>query len=127
MNKRVINQIIRFGLVGGTAFFIDYGILIIMVSIFKINYLIANCISFSVSVVINYILNDLFVFKMEKGRKSFQVFLIISILGLGINQIIMWIMVDKIYIYYILSKIVATFIVMCWNFIMRKMLLEVKM
>lgn len=124
MNKILIKQVIRFGFVGGTAFIVDYGILFLLTSVVKINYLAASCISFSVSVIVNYILSNLFVFKMKKEKHTLLVFLIISIFGLGINQIIMWGMTEKLNVYYMMSKIGATFIVMCWNFIMRKIFLE---
>lgn len=127
MDKILIKQVVKFIFVGGTAFVVDYGILFLLTSTLKMNYLVASCISFSVSVIINYILSNLFVFKMKKEKKTFLLFLVISILGLGINQIIMWGMTEKLNVYYMISKIGATFIVMCWNFIMRKILLEDRM
>jgi len=36
----------------------------------------------------------------------------------------MYIMVDKMYIYYMFSKLFSTFIVMIWNFITRKIFIE---
>jgi putative flippase GtrA len=59
-------------------------------------------------------------------KKEFIVFLILSIVGLLINQAMMWIMVDKLLIYYMISKIIVTGIVMIWNFISRKIFLEKK-
>ena len=59
-------------------------------------------------------------------KREFIVFLILSIVGLIINQIIMWISVDKLNIFYMISKIFATFIVMVWNFVSRKVFLEKK-
>ena len=53
-----------------------------------------------------------------------MVFIILSIVGLGINQLIMWICVDKLGIFYMISKIGATAIVMVYNFITRKIFLE---
>ena len=54
--KKLISQIIKFDVVGGTAFFIDYGIMVILTEFFGINYLISSGISFTVSVIFNYIL-----------------------------------------------------------------------
>lgn len=58
--------------------------------------------------------------------KEFIIFVILSMVGLLINQIIMWFTVEKASIYYMLGKIIATAIVMVYNFITRKIFLEDK-
>lgn len=127
--KKLIMQIIKFGMVGGLCFLIDYGVMIFLTEVFNINYLISSGISFTVSVIVNYILSMRFVFETEKddsAMKKFIIFVVLSVIGLIINQILMWILVDKIGIFYMISKIGATFIVMVYNFITRKLILEKK-
>lgn len=125
--KKIINQILKFGVVGGIAFVIDYGLLFILTEIFHIHYLLSGTISFSVSVIFNYVLSVLWVFDIKKKRdtkKEFVMFLVLSVIGLGVNQLIMWVLVDKMALYYMLAKIVATVVVMVYNFITRKIFLE---
>ena len=125
--KRLINQILKFGVVGGTAFLIDYGLLFVLTEFAGIHYLISGTISFAASVIYNYILSIVWVFDPvgERSRtKDMAVFLILSVIGLGINQAIMWILAEQAGVYYMLSKIVATAIVMVYNFITRKLFLE---
>lgn len=55
--KNLMRQIIRFAFVGGSAFVIDYGVMIFLTELIGINYLISSGISFSVSVIYNYILS----------------------------------------------------------------------
>lgn len=127
--RKLIEQIIKFGIVGALAFIIDYFALYILVEYFGVYYLVSSAISFTVSVVVNYLLSMKFVFKRRDdiGRqKEFIVFVSLSIMGLLINQFIMWISVDKLNIFYMISKIFATFIVMVWNFVSRKIFLEKK-
>ena len=127
--KKLIMQIIKFGMVGGLCFLIDYGVMIFLTEVFNINYLISSGISFTVSVIVNYILSMRFVFETEKddsAMKKFIIFVVLSVIGLIINQILMWILVDKLGIFYMISKIGATFIVMVYNFITRKLILEKK-
>lgn len=126
-NNSFLQQIIRFGFVGGTAFLIDYGIMILLTEVFGVDYLISSGISFSVSVIYNYIMSIFWVFNVDKEKSSvtnFVIFLALSIIGLGINQLIMWFIVEKVNISYMISKIVATAVVMVYNFVTRKIFLE---
>ncbi|WP_370760102.1 GtrA family protein [Faecalibacillus intestinalis] len=125
--KKLINQLLKFGLVGGIAFLIDYGLLFICTEWFGIYYFISSIISFSVSVIFNYIASVLWVFEVDQEKsktKNFIIFITLSIVGLGINQIIMYYGVEVLNLYYMLIKLIATFIVMVFNFITRKMFLE---
>ncbi len=126
--KNLFSQLIKFGLVGGIAFLIDYGIMVFLTEVFKIPSLISAAISFTVSVIFNYIASVKWVFDVDKEKnsktKELVVFILLSIVGLGINELIMWIMDKKFGIYYMISKIVATIVVMCYNFITRKLFLE---
>lgn len=125
--KKLGEQILKFGFVGGTAFLIDYGVLYLLTEFLGIHYLISSMLSFTASVIYNYILSISWVFETKKGRSKkheFLVFLVLSVIGLGINQAIMWLAVEQLHIYYMLSKIGATAIVMVYNFITRKMFLE---
>ena len=128
--KNLFSQLIKFGLVGGIAFLIDYGIMVFLTEVFKIPSLISAAISFTVSVIFNYISSVKWVFYVDKEKnsktKELVVFILLSIVGLGINELIMWIMDKEFGIYYMISKIVATAVVMCYNFITRKLFLEKK-
>ena len=65
----------------------------------------------------------------NKG-KQFVVFVILSLIGLGINQLIMWAGVAWLGQYmdraYMVVKIFATGVVMVYNFISRKIFIEKK-
>lgn len=125
--KKIINQLFKFGIVGGIAFVIDYGLLYLLTEKIGIYYLVSSLISFSVSVVFNYIASVLWVFDVDKEKskvRNFIYFIGLSIVGLGINELIMWGGVDKLHIYYMLVKLFATAVVMVFNFITRKMFLE---
>ena len=125
--QELIKQIFKFGIVGGIAFLIDFSVLYLCTDVFGIYYLISSVISFTVSVIFNYILSVKWVFNVNNdnsSRKNFMIFIILSVIGLLINELIMYIMVDKLKVYYMLSKIVSTVVVMIFNFITRKIILE---
>lgn len=124
--NKLLNQILKFGLVGGTAFVIDYVLLYFCTEFLHIHYLISSIISFTVSVIFNYILSIKWIFDVKKKQdvKDFVIFIILSVIGLGINSLIMYVIVEKFGVYYMFSKIVSTAVVMVYNFITRKIFVE---
>ena len=125
MNK-LVKQIFRFTLIGGIAFLIDSTILFILTDYVGVHYLISSMISFTVSVIFNYIMSILWVFDVNKKqtRRDIVIFFILSLIGLGINQLRMYISVDLMNIYYMISKVISTALVMVYNFITRKKFVE---
>lgn len=125
--KKLIQQVLKFGLVGGIAFFIDYIVLFACTEWLGIYYLISSFISFTVSTIFNYNASVRWVFHVDKSKskkKNFITFMTFSVIGLCINQLIMWLGVDMIHMYYMIVKIGATAIVMVFNFVTRKLFLE---
>ena len=129
MNNKLFAQIMKFGFVGGTSFLIDAGILYLLTEFGGVHYLISGAISFTASVIYNYILSIKWVFDAKEDVNKVQelaVFIGLSVIGLGLNQLFMWLFVDIFHIYYMLSKIIATAIVMVYNFVTRKIFIEKK-
>ena len=127
MKNKLFAQIMKFGIVGGIAFIIDYGVLIFCHEILKIPVLISTTIAFVISVIFNYILSVKWVFDVDSEKskkKNFIIFIVFSVIGLILTDIIMWFGVDIIKISYLIVKIVATIIVMIFNFVTRKIFLE---
>lgn len=125
-HEKLVRQIMKFGVVGGGAFLIDYSILYVLTEFVGIHYLISSVISFIISLIFNYILSIYWVFDVTKKQtpKEVFIFVILSVIGLGINQVVMYVGSDLLHIYYMLTKLVATFIVMVWNFVTRKIFIE---
>lgn len=125
--KQLLQQITKFGVVGVIAFVIDYGLMVLLTEAFGINYLISATISFTVSVIFNYIASMRYVFTHKEGmsrRREFIIFVVLSIIGLLINNGLMWLGTGLLGISYLITKIVATAAVMCWNFVTRKKFLD---
>ena len=137
-----MEQILKFGVVGFVCFLIDFGITTGFTNFFGVHYLISKFLGFVISAVVNYILSIKFVFTKKKEmdkKKEFTVFIILSAFGLLINEVVMYVCMDGIYVnngflqeavtremMVSLSSIVATGIVMVYNFISRKLFLERK-
>lgn len=125
---RLIKQILKFGAVGGLAFVIDYALLYILTEFLGVHYLASSAISFSVSVIFNYIMSIKWVFDVDRQRgvREFAIFAALSIVGLLLNLAIMYVMADMAKIYYMVSKLFSTAVVMVYNFVTRKLFVEGK-
>ena len=96
---KIIQQFLKFGLVGALCFVIDTGLYTIC-NFIGIPYLISGVIGFSISVVVNYLLSMKYVFVRRDDlsrKKEFTIYLILSIIGLGLNELILYVCVDLIY------------------------------
>lgn len=121
-------QLFKFAIVGVIAAFVDVGVLVLLKEQMHVDVLIASAVSFSVSVVVNYLLSMTYVFKSKEQNKlkEFIIFLFLSIGGLCLNQLILWIGIKFTTVYYLIVKLLAMVIVPIYNFITRKIFLESK-
>ena len=91
--KKLFAQIIKFGAVGFLCFFIDYAIMVGLTELVGIPSLISSGVSYTISTIVNYILSVTVVFDADKEANKvvqFIVFVVLSLIGLGINQLCMW-------------------------------------
>ena len=119
-------QFFRYLFVGGAAFLVDLASLYILTDFFGIYYLISAAIAFLLGLVTNYILSISWVFNrrsLDNKTVEFSVFAIIGIIGLGLNELFIWLFTAELGIYYLLSKILAAIIILFWNFFARKITL----
>lgn len=124
-SNNVFIQFIRYGFVSVVALAVDFGGMVLLVELLSMHYLIAATISFTAGLVVNYLLSRAWVFaerKYDSNVKEFLLFAGIGVIGLALNNVILWLAVDKIGIFYMYSKIIATILVFFWNFGLRKML-----
>lgn len=119
-----MKQFARFCLVGGFCFLVDYVTLTVLVELLELHHLLANIISFTLSVLVNYMLSMRLVFhsKNESKQKDLIIFVVLSLFGLGINEVLLYLFVGEFGLS--LTKISATGVVMCFNFISRKFVYE---
>lgn len=128
--KKLIEQILKFGVVGIIATVIDFGVLYILSQPLGMDPVISAGISFCVSLVFNYVASMRYVFThredMSRSRE-FVIFLVLSLIGLAINEAIMAAGVAVLgnsALAVMGTKVLATAIVMVWNFVSRKKWLD---
>ena len=126
-NNKLFIQIFKFAFVGGIAFLIDYGVLIFSKEVLHFDVLISAALGFCISVIFNYIASVKWVFDVNEENsksKNFIAFIVFSIIGLILTEIIMHFGSNILKFSYLFVKIFATAIVMVFNFVTRKMFLE---
>lgn len=124
--KHLCVQIFNFGIVGVVATVIDFLFLYLFRDMCHFPLILSNTLSFCISVMYNYWASMTFVFDVNNRsrRNTFLIFILFSIIGLILNDIIVWFMSEKLFVYYLISKVIATILVMIFNFVTRKMFLE---
>lgn len=128
--KPLLYEFMRFCLVGGAAFLVDFGTLVLLNNILPemsgFRLYIATAGGFIVGLTVNYILSVRFVFisarEAHVGRtvKAFVIFALVSAVGFGLTELGMYVGTELLFINYMLVKIVVTGIVLMWNYIGRK-------
>ena len=115
--KAVYRQFIKFGLVGASSAAVDFAILNLLVLVFDLNVYLSATISFIAAVTNGFIWNRLWTFKSQ-GSKSLQYskFVFVNLVGLGLNLLIMYALINYLDLWYNFAKAIAIGLVMFWNF-----------
>ena len=138
MKNRRIGEIIRFLIAGGAAFAVELGVLILLKEKLGLDTLIATPIAFVLSVIVNYLICVFWVFSgaREQSRKKQAAFLLTSAVGLVLNELLMFLfraawgeetVLFHVFSFavslYVLNKVLATGIVMVWNYFTKRYIL----
>ena len=121
----IIIQLFRYVFVGGTAFVVDFFFLYFFSDICGIYYLVSAVFSFIISVLVNYVMSTRWVFNqdnIENKVVEFNLFMLISTIGLVFTEILLYFFTDICGIHYLISKIISAVIVLFWNFLARRVM-----
>ncbi len=122
----VLVQLFRYTFVGGIAFLVDIGALTACTELLGIHYLISAAAAFVAGLTTNYVLCLIWVFPKRNVKNritEFVIFAVIGVVGLGLNELMMWVLTGLAGLHYLGSKMVSTTIVYLWNFAARKIVL----
>lgn len=117
----------KFGVVGVIATVIDFGVMNILYYGLGLDMLIANTSGFVISLIFNYLASMKYVFAHKEGmsrRREFVIFVVLSVIGLVLNDGIVLALKSGLGLEANLAKICATALVMVYNFVTRKIFLE---
>jgi putative flippase GtrA len=119
-NKKVtprLSQFLRFCVVGAIATGLQYAVLIVGVEKLHAAAPVASAVGFAISACVNYALNYRFTFASEKPHQlAASRFAVVAATGLIINTVLMLILNDAMHLRYLWAQVIATVIVLLWNF-----------
>lgn len=121
------NEAVKYFFVGGLCTVLDFGLLYILTDFLGINYIASSILSFMSGTLLNYYLCTIWIFKIrviKKRHHEFFYYFIITGVGLGINTLLIWSFTEFYGFYFMLSKLLATFVTYWWNFGARKYFLH---
>jgi putative flippase GtrA len=117
-DSTAIFQFIRFGIVGFSGVFVDFGLTWIFREKLKFNQYLANSIGFCAAVCWNFWLNRIWTFESRDPNLAgqFGKFFLVSLIGLGLNNGLIYLFSEKLKFKFYPSKLVATGLILIWNF-----------
>jgi putative flippase GtrA len=116
-------QFLRYTVVGGLAFVIDFDSLFLLTEYGHVYYLVSAAIAFLLGLTFNYTLSRMWVFDhraINNTALEFGIFAGIGLIGLALNESGMWILKEVAGFHYLVAKIGTTAVVFLWNFFARK-------
>lgn len=119
-------QLFRYLWVGGVAFVVDIGSLALLTEVFGVHYLASAAVAFMLGLFTNFIISVFWVFQQSTVSNrfaEFAVFAAVGVIGLLLNEAILWTFTEYFHFHYLHSKIISTIVVFSWNFAARKFLL----
>lgn len=131
--NNIIIQFFRYGIVGGLAFVVDFGLLWILTEYAGLHYLLSATVGFIAGLIVNYLISVRWVFTASAAQRAaspglrrieFICYALIGVVGLGLNSLILWLSTDVLGIYYLGSKLISTVLVFIWNFLARRVLMS---
>lgn len=117
--QTLLLKILKFGVVGLSGMIIDFSSTYLCKEILKIHKYISNAIGFGLAAGWNYMFNRIWTFESHNPHIGFEFlrFFLVSLIGLGINTLILWLLVSKFRQHFYFSKLLAIAVVMVWNFV----------
>ena len=118
-NPDFFEKFVKFGVVGFSGIFVDFGVTYLCKEKLRIHKYVANSLGFILATISNYLLNRYWTFSNGQSAQfsQFVKFFGIAIVGLVLNNLLIYFFNDKLKINFYVSKAIAIVIVSVWNFL----------
>lgn len=118
--------IIKYIIAGGTAATVDLSLLFVFTHFFKLYYLLSATLAFLIAFFVSFFLQKFWTFRDDSRDvmyKQMASYLLIALLNLAMNNLIMYLLVDKAKIWYMFAQVLAGGIVAMWSFLIYRFLI----
>ena len=125
-NSHRLVEFLRYFLVSVISLSTDFLLLFLLTGLAGLHYLISAIFSYIAGMVVNYLLSTYWVFakrKLTNRATEFLVFAGIGLVGLGVNELLLWFFTGVLLLHYMISRIFSAGIGYVWKYIVRKYLL----
>lgn len=111
-------RFVKFGVIGCSGMVVDFGVTWVCKEKLRWNKYLSNSLGFVLAATNNYIWNRLWTFHSTNKNvtREYGSFLLISVVGLGLNNLIIYLLHDHLHLNFYLAKIIAIGLVTIWNF-----------
>lgn len=123
MKNRVqaYSGILKYGVVGVLGTLVHIGVLAIMVEIFQVNAIAGSIIGFVGALLSSYLLNYYWTFESTHDHlSSFPRYLLVSLVGLGLNTLLMYVTVTVLKWWYIYGQLTVILVVPVTNYLLNR-------
>ncbi len=118
MSSLFDEHILKFGIVGLSGMCLDFATTWICKEKFGLNKFLSNSIGFSLAVINNFLLNTYWTFNStaHSSREQLFIFIVISIVGLCINNSLLYMLLRFVNNHFYLLKLLVIGLVFFWNY-----------
>lgn len=112
----MIFKFFKFIIVGFSGMIVDFSITILLKEKLKVNRYISNSAGFTIAASSNYLFNRFWTFESNNPKVfvEYSTFILISLIGLIINNLVIYLIEKKLKFYF--AKFLAIIITSIWNF-----------
>jgi len=109
-------KFLKYGIVGFSGMVIDFSITFLLKEKLKIHRYVASSAGFTLAATSNWFLNRLWTFESSNPKifAEYSSFILISVTGLGINNLFLWLFEKRMKFYP--AKLCAIAVTTVWNF-----------
>jgi putative flippase GtrA len=119
-------QFFRYAVASGISLGVDFGFLYVGTEFVGLHYLASAIVSYSLGLIVNYLLSILWAFPHSRFRSralEFIIFVAIGLAGMGLNEVLLWFFTDIVRLHYLVSRSITAVVGYAWKFVLRKVVL----
>ena len=118
LTREFLLKFLRFCVVGFFGVFVNFSVTYVCKEWLKLNKYLSSILGFVVAATINFFLNRMWTFQSTNPQMGaeYAKYIVVSVIGLGIDTMTVWLLNGKLKWNFYLSKVFAVGAATLWNF-----------